>query len=141
MTSSPAFPLRILYDGACPICSREIEHYRRRDRAGRLLPVDISAPGFDPAPYGLALPALMAELHVIDRRGTVYRGIEAFAAIWRAFPERPFYRLLAIVVAWPVVNPLARLGYRWFARLRPRLPGRKGSCEAGSCRIGGDEDA
>lgn len=83
----------------------------------------------------------MRELHVIDRRGEVYRGIEAFVAIWRAFPERRGYRLLAAVVTLPVINAVARLGYRWFARLRPRLPGRKSDCAMGACRNSRRDDA
>lgn len=43
-----------------------MEVYRRKKHAGRLLFVDISAPGFDPAPYGIALEAFMYEMHAID---------------------------------------------------------------------------
>lgn len=135
MPVSPGFPLRVFYDGACPLCSREIEHYRRRDRAGRLIPVDISTTDFDPQPYGIALRAFMHELHVIDRRGQVFRGVEAFRAIWQAFPDAIGYRMLAAVVALPGINALARLGYRIFARLRPSLPGRRGACDGGSHMI------
>ncbi|MCM2264680.1 MAG: DUF393 domain-containing protein [Desulfuromonadales bacterium] len=139
----PAFPLRIFYDGACPVCSREIEHYRSQDHQGRIVPVDISAPDFDPLPYGIPMNAFQFELHAIDQRGAVYRGVEAFRAIWQAFPDRMAYRLLAAAIGLPVINSAARLGYRWFARLRPRLPGRKDACAGESCRIGrkgrGDE--
>jgi predicted DCC family thiol-disulfide oxidoreductase YuxK len=130
------FPLRIFYDGACPLCSREIEHYRRQDRAARLVPVDISVPGFDPGPFGIPLSAFTFELHAIDQAGQIYRGVEAFRAIWQAFPDSTGYRALATVVALPVINPLARLGYRLFARVRPRLPGRKPGCDEGTCRVG-----
>ncbi|TLM65912.1 MAG: DUF393 domain-containing protein [Deltaproteobacteria bacterium] len=132
----PEFPLHILYDGACPVCSREIAYYRRLDRSARLVPVDISAPDFDPHRYGVPLAALMAELHAVDRRGAVYRGVGAFIAIWQAFPERRSCRWLAAIVSLPVVNGLARLGYRWFARVRPRLPGRRSGCATDACRSG-----
>ncbi len=141
MASSPSFPLRVFYDGACPLCSREIEHYHRRDRQGWIVPVDISAPDFDPAPFDIPLASFMHELHAIDRLGEVYRGVDAFRAIWQAFPDVGLYRALAVIVALPVVNPLARLGYRGFARMRPYLPGRRAACAAGHCRIGGDGDA
>lgn len=140
MSSIPEFPLRILYDGACPICSREVEHYRRLDHAARLVPVDISAPGFDPGPYGIPLQVLMSDLHAIDRCGEIYRGVEAFLAIWRAFPERMTCRLLAAAVSLPALKLVARSVYRGFARIRPRLPGRKGGCAAGVCRIGKRDD-
>ncbi|HAD05180.1 MAG: thiol-disulfide oxidoreductase [Desulfuromonadales bacterium GWD2_61_12] len=139
MPESPRFPLRIYYDGACSVCSREIEHYGRRDRAGRLLLVDISAAEFDPAPLGLSRDALMYQLHVIDTDGRIYRNVEAFWAIWQAFPAASGYGLLGRLVTQPLLNPLARLGYRAFARLRRYLPRRENACPTGSCRIGRHE--
>jgi predicted DCC family thiol-disulfide oxidoreductase YuxK len=135
MNPTPRFPLQVFFDGACPLCSREIDHYRRQDHQGRLLPIDISAPGFDPHSYGISLEAFMAELHAIDQSGTVYRGVAAFRAIWQAFPEKTAYRVLARLVGLPLVEPLAGRAYRLFARLRPHLPGRKPGCDGGSCRL------
>jgi len=136
MVEVPQFPLRIYFDGACRVCASEVDHYRRRDRAGRLEPVDISAADFDPGPCGISLQAFQYELHVIDREGRVYRGVDAFRAIWLAFPESVLFRLLATLIALPVIRPLARLGYRIFARLRPYLPKRRAVCATGQCRIG-----
>ena len=136
MNSSPRFPLQIFFDGACPLCSREIDHYRRQDRQARLDPIDISAPDFDPQCHGIALEAFMAELHAIDQAGNVYRGVAAFRAIWQAFPENPGYRVMGWLIGLPLVDPLAGVAYRIFARLRPHLPGRKAGCDSGSCRIG-----
>jgi predicted DCC family thiol-disulfide oxidoreductase YuxK len=135
MNLSPTFPLKVFFDGACPLCSREIDHYRRQDRQGKLTPIDISAPDFEPQRYGIALQAFMAELHAIDQAGTVYRGVAAFRAIWRAFPEKTAYRVLGWLIGLPLIEPLAGIAYRLFARLRPHLPGRKAGCDSGSCRI------
>lgn len=135
MSSLPRFPLQVFFDGACPLCSREIDHYRRQDRQGRLQPIDISAPDFDPRRYGIARESFMAELHAIDRAGTVYRGVAAFRAIWQAFPEKTGYRVMGRLVGLPLVEPVATQAYRLFARLRPHLPGRKADCDGGSCRI------
>ena len=131
-----SFPLRVFYDGSCAICAAEIGHYCRQDRRGRLLAVDISAPDFDPAPFGLPLAAFFHELQVIDHQGERYRGVEAFWAIWQAFPEQRGYRLLARVIHWPLVLPLARLLYWAFARSRRYLPKRRSGCSDGSCRLG-----
>ena len=135
MNFSPHFPLQVFFDGACPLCSREIDHYRRQDRRQRLEAIDISVPGFDPQRYGISQEAFMAELHAIDQAGTVYRGVAAFRAIWQAFPEKTAYRLMARLVGMPLVEPVAAGAYRMFARLRPHLPGRKAGCDDGSCRL------
>ena len=134
MLLSPSFPLQIFYDGSCRVCTAEIEHYLRRDHGGRLQGVDISAPDFV-VPDGLSREELMYQLHVIDRSGTIYRNIAAFQVIWLAFPASAFYRLLATLLSLPILNPLARWGYRGFARLRRYLPQRK-DCASGVCRPG-----
>lgn len=138
MLDKPDFPLRVFYDGACPVCAAEIEHYGRRDREKKLVPVDISSSDFAAAAYGIPLADFLYQLHAIDRRGRVYRGVDAFWAIWQAFPASTLYGFLGSLVVLPGVNGLARLCYRGFARIRTVLPKRKSSCATGSCRIGKD---
>jgi predicted DCC family thiol-disulfide oxidoreductase YuxK len=136
MPEKPDFPIQVFFDGACVVCSREIAHYVRMDQEQRLIPIDISHSDFDPKPYGITLDDFMYELHVIDQRGRVYRGVEGFWAIWQAFPSSTALGLLGSLITLPLVNPLARLSYKVFARLRPFLPKHKDLCESGTCRIG-----
>ena len=136
MQNQPSFPITVFYDGSCSVCSAEIEHYRRKDHEGRLVLVDISASDFKPEAYGITLQAFMNELHGIDQRGVVYRGIEAFWAIWQAFPASTLYGMLGIMITLPVINPLARLCYKGFARIRRYFPKRSSDCANGTCRIG-----
>lgn len=138
MPVAPAYPLQIFFDGSCSVCAAEMDVYRRKEKSGRLLFVDISAPGFDPSPYGIPLDAFLYEMHAIDREGRVYRGVEAFRSIWLAFPATTRYRLLSGLVSLPGVNALARLAYRCFARIRRYLPKNRAACEDGTCRLGKD---
>ena len=138
MLQNPVFPLRVYYDGACIVCATEIERYGRRDRAGRLELVDISDPAFDPVPLGITRDALMYQMHVIDRMGRVYRNVEAFWAIWQAFPASTLLGFLGTLMTLPGVGAVARLCYRIFARYRKYLPLRRDACTTGSCRIGRD---
>ncbi len=134
MDSKPDFPLRVFYDGSCPVCGAKAKGYGRKDRAGRLILVDVSAPDFDPAPFGITQAEFMYQMHALDRSGRVYRGVEAFRAIWLAFPASRLLGLCGDIIALPLVNPLARLAYRAFARLRGYLPKRSRGCTGGSCR-------
>jgi predicted DCC family thiol-disulfide oxidoreductase YuxK len=136
MTISPVFPLQIFYDGSCSVCATEVERYGRKDRDDRLILVDISAPGFDPAPFGITLAEFMYQMHAIDRSGRVFRGVEAFWAIWQAFPNSSLLGMCGKLIKLPLVNPLARLAYRLFAGIRGHLPKRRSDCSSGSCRIG-----
>jgi len=136
MLTTPRFPLHVFYDGSCSVCATEIERYGRKDHAGRLILVDISAPGFDADIFGITLAEFMYQMHAIDQRGRVFRGVEAFWAIWQAFPASTLLGLCGKLIMLPLVNPLARLGYRTFAGIRGYLPKRPNSCSSGSCRIG-----
>lgn len=136
MLTTPSFPLHIFYDGSCSVCATEVEHYGRKDRDGRLILVDISTPTFDAAPFGITLAEFMYQMHVIDQSGRVFRGVEAFWAIWQAFPGSTLLGLCGKLIMLPLINPLARLGYRIFAGIRGYLPKRRTECSSGSCRIG-----
>lgn len=135
MTVNPVFPLRIFYDGSCEVCASEVERYGRKDRDGRLILLDISAPRFDPAPFGITLAEFMYQMHAIDQSGRVFRGVEAFWAIWQAFPTSTLLGLCGKLIMLPLVNPTARLCYRMFAAIRGYLPKRHKDCSGGSCRI------
>jgi len=136
MLTSPVFPVRIFYDGSCSVCASEVERYGRKDRDGRLILVDVSDPGFDPTPFGITLTDFMYQMHAIDRTGRVFRGVEAFWAIWQAFPSSTLLGLCGALISLPLVNPLARRCYRIFAGLRGYLPKRPRDCSGGTCRIG-----
>ena len=127
--------LIVFYDGGCVVCSREMEQYRRRDKGGVLILVDIAAPTFDPTQYGRDLDTFMRQLHVRDASGIYHTGVNAFARIWEVMPQ-PELHLLAAVIALPGINMLAQGGYGVFARFRRFLPKVEPRCDDGSCRHG-----
>ncbi len=113
--------LTVFYDGACGVCRREIESFRRRDRDGLLTLIDIAASTFDPAQYGRDLQTFMKKLHVRDVAGNFHTGVDALTRIWAIMPQ-PELHLLSAVVAFPGINTVARSGYWLFARCRKYLP-------------------
>ena len=127
-------PLAVFYDGACVVCSSEMEGYRRRDRERRLALVDIAAPGFDAHAWGLDPAAVQRAMHVRLPSGEVRTGVAAFVEVWRRLPG---FALAARVAASPVLRPILAVGYWIFARLvRPLLPRRRRGCESGACQPG-----
>lgn len=112
----PAHPrLKVWYDGACPLCAREIALMRRLDKRGRIAFIDVAA-GADPA-CPLARSALLARFHA-EEDGVVLSGAAAFAAMWRAIP---LLRPLGLAARWRPLLALLEATYRGFLRLRPRL--------------------
>jgi predicted DCC family thiol-disulfide oxidoreductase YuxK len=124
--------LKIFYDGSCCICSGEMHVYMKKNHGGRLVFVDISEPDFNPDQYGISLADFMYQMHAIDRSGRLYRGVDAFWAIWQAFPASPWYGLLGTLISTPGMRLFARTAYRAFAITRKYLPKRRN----GVCRIG-----
>lgn len=104
--------LTTLYHGACPVCGREVAHYRRyaQDRALPLGWEDISDGRAAPlmAAHGIDREAAKKRLHVVTPDGRLLSGVDAFQALWA---EMPRYRRLARLVGLPLVKPIARLVY------------------------------
>lgn len=111
--------LTVYYDGACPLCRAEIDHYRRCRGAEAVAFVDVSARGA-PTALGpdLTCEAALARFHVREVDGRLLSGAEAFARLWRVLPG---WRWLGRLVATPLVLSLAEAAYRAFLPLRPRL--------------------
>jgi predicted DCC family thiol-disulfide oxidoreductase YuxK len=123
--------IRVLYDGDCPLCSREVRFLERRDRGrGRIEFEDIAGPGFDPGTYGLETGEVSARIHGVLPDGTVVAGMEVFR---RAYAAVGLGWLMA-PTGWPGLRRLADLGYRIFARNRLRLTGRACTCEVRPAR-------
>ncbi len=78
------YPLTLLYDAACPVCALEMDHLRSRNELGRLVFVDISAPGFDARKYSASCAELDAEIHGICADGTLLRGMQALRQAYAA---------------------------------------------------------
>jgi predicted DCC family thiol-disulfide oxidoreductase YuxK len=123
-------PVTLYYDGLCPLCSREIAHYRKKAVGDALRFIDITDLKFDAAEHGLDVKRVHRLMHV--KVGDELRvGLDAFIAVWDAIPS---YRWLAKAAHLPGLHALLTLGYHTFAAMRPWLPRRKRPlCESGTC--------
>jgi predicted DCC family thiol-disulfide oxidoreductase YuxK len=129
--SAASEKLQIFFDGACPLCCRKVRLYRSRDLFQRINWIDIAAPDFNPAAFGLDANRVNQEMHALLPDGRVVTGVEALREIWRALPPRGWTRLLLVLLRLPGAMPLARILYRLFARNRYRLTGR---CTPAQCK-------
>ena len=78
------FEIEVFYDGACPLCTREIDLLRGRDRRARIRFTDIAAEGFDAGAVGLPWEALMERIHGRLPDGTIIEGVEVFRRLYAA---------------------------------------------------------
>lgn len=95
--------LRILYNGDCPVCAREIAHYRRvaSASAADIVFDDLTALGARAVP--LDPEAARRRLHAVED-GRLVHGLPAFRALWRRLPG---WRWLARLTGLPLVRPVA----------------------------------
>lgn len=120
-TVSTPRPMQVFYDGGCPVCSAEIDFYRKRPGADGFDWVDVHR-AEAPLGAGLSREAALARMHVRLPDGTLLSGAAAFAALWRNMPGM---RWLGRWLQVPPFGVLAELAYRIFLRVRRvwRRPG------------------
>jgi predicted DCC family thiol-disulfide oxidoreductase YuxK len=121
--------LTVLYDGACPLCRREIGVYRDLTPTQPLEFRDISSQAtarLAQLPAGLSQADLLARFHVRHADGRIESGARAFIALWERLP---YWRWLARLGRLPGMASLMEIAYRGFLRVRPtmqRWAGRRG---------------
>ena len=117
-------PLTVLYDGACPLCRREIGIYRGLKPLRSDSPVcfaDVSDAAFSSPsglPPGTTRAQLLARFHVRGRDGQLLSGALAFLALWATLPG---WRWLARAGRVPGATWVMERTYRLFLRGRPML--------------------
>lgn len=113
-TSALEPQVTVWFDGACPLCAREIALMRRLDRRQAIAFVDVA--GDTACPIDRA--ALLARFHAQEAGSPIVSGAAAFAAMWRAIPVLRPIGLLAR--DGRVLQALEWL-YLRFLTVRPRL--------------------
>lgn len=116
--ADPCGQLTVYYDGACPLCRREIAIYQSAEGADRLSFVDVArAEACGPA-ADLDRERALARFHVRDSEGRLVSGAAAFGAMWLALPR---WRWLGWLVTRRPITPIAEAAYRGFLKVRPAI--------------------
>ena len=118
MSDSDEKKLTVYFDGACPLCRREINFYKGCRGAGDVAWVDVSKEDGDIIGGDLPRQSALKRFHVRRNDGGLASGAEAFAELWMALPAfaRPG-RWLAL----PGVRHVAEVTYRAFLVVRPLM--------------------
>lgn len=117
LTPKETPPLTVLYDGACPLCRREIGVYKNMRPNTPLCFADVS----DAAaalPPGTTREQLLARFHVRRPSGQLISGAEAFIALWATLPG---WRWLALAGRLPGALWTMERCYRGFLKVRPSM--------------------
>lgn len=79
-----SWELRMLYDGDCPLCMREVNMLKRRDEGQNKIDfVDIASPAYEPLDnQNISFEKAMNNIHAITREGEVVTNIEVFRRLY-----------------------------------------------------------
>jgi predicted DCC family thiol-disulfide oxidoreductase YuxK len=123
--SETEHPITVFYDGACPSCIRDRQHYEKwAGQAGE--PVcwfDLTGQEERLRELGIDPRKALTELHVLDEHRQIRSELDAYILL---LAKIPWLKPLAWLIGRPWIRPwLARL-YRWSVARRLRRNGRLG---------------
>jgi predicted DCC family thiol-disulfide oxidoreductase YuxK len=108
--------VEVFYNSTCPVCRAGINDQRKTlDRAGvgeNTTFVDMTQLPAALAEDGISLDQVRRHFYVRDTDGKLHRGADAAAILWRMTARR---RWLGWLISTPVLRPVARVFYDWFA--------------------------
>ncbi|OIW20772.1 hypothetical protein TanjilG_23138 [Lupinus angustifolius] len=114
--------IKMLYDGDCPLCMREVNMLRERNKTyGTIKFVDISSDDYSPeGNQGLDYETAMGRIHAVLSDGTVVTDVEAFRRLYEQVG-------LGWVYAVTKYEPIAKIAdsiYGVWAKYRLQVTGR-----------------
>lgn len=145
LSSASKWKIKLLYDGECPLCVREVNFLKKRD-AGRGLVafVDIADDDYNPdANGGVDFETAMGRIHAVLPDGTLVKNVEVFRRVYETLGMGWVYAVTKL----PVIGAIADFIYGIWADWRLALTGRPNlalvvaqrqqrmECSEGRCRI------
>ena len=114
-SACPGDGFTVYYDGACPLCAKEIDSYRRLQGADAIDWIDVSPCESGRLGGDLDRDAALMRLHVRCADGTLIDGAAAFATLRQQLPALARMGRLA---SQPVLLAVLESGYAAFLRVR-----------------------
>jgi predicted DCC family thiol-disulfide oxidoreductase YuxK len=84
LPEKPSWQIKLLYDGECPLCVREVNFLRKRDAGrGKVTFVDIADDDYTPSTHGgVDFETAMGRIHAVLPDGTVIKNVEVFRRVY-----------------------------------------------------------
>jgi predicted DCC family thiol-disulfide oxidoreductase YuxK len=122
LTNKPAWKIKLLYDGECPLCVREVNFLTKKDAdRGIIKFVDITEPNYNPeANAKIDYATAMGRIHAILADGTVIKNVEVFRRIYQELGMGWVYGITKL----PIIGAIADWIYGIWADWRLKLTGR-----------------
>lgn len=114
--------IRLLYDGECPLCVREVNFLKTRDGGRGLIDfVDIAADDYNPQDNGgIDFETAMGRIHAIKDDGEIIQNLEVFRQVYEVLGMGWVYAITKL----PILGTIADFLYGIWANWRLPLTGR-----------------
>ncbi|KMZ62760.1 Uncharacterized protein, mitochondrial [Zostera marina] len=118
----PNWKIKMLYDGECPLCMREVNMLRERNKIYNSIKfVDISSQEYSPKDnQGLDYETVMGRIHAILSDGTTVKDVEAFRKLYEEVGLGWMYS----ITKYEPIATIASLVYGIWAKYRLQITGR-----------------
>jgi len=120
--NSPTWKIKLLYDGECPLCVKEVNLLSKKD-AGRGLVkfVDIADPNYNAADNAnIDYETAMGRIHAVMADGSIVKNVEVFRRVYEILGMGWIYAPTKL----PVIGFIVDRIYDLWASLRLFLTGR-----------------
>ena len=120
--SKPAWKIKLLYDGECPLCVREVNFLTKKDRGRGIVNfVDIADLKYSPQDNaGIDFATAMGRIHAILPDGTVIKNVEVFQRVYEELGMGWIYAITKV----PILGAISNWLYGIWADWRLKFTGR-----------------
>ena len=143
--AASSWKIKLLYDGECPLCMREVKFLQKKD-AGRGLVafVDIAEDNYNPQENGnIDFETAMGRIHALLPDGTIVKNVEVFRRVYEELGLGWVYAITKLPLLGAIADGLYNIWANWRLALtgRPNLSEviarreEKLSSEPGRCRL------
>lgn len=121
-TESAPYKIKLLYDGECPLCMREVNFLRQKDAGrGKVVFVDIADENYSPQENaGIDYETAMGRIHGILADGSVIKNVEVFRRVYEILGMGWIYALTKIPVIGFIVNKIYEIWADWRLKITGR---------------------
>jgi predicted DCC family thiol-disulfide oxidoreductase YuxK len=115
------YELKLLFDGDCPLCVKEVKFLDTRNEKGLIMFVDLADPMYSPEANGnISFEEGMKSIHGIDNKGNVFTGVRVFEKAYSLVGLGFVYSFTKV----PVLLTIADKVYDVWAKYRLEITGR-----------------
>ncbi len=122
LPEKPSWQIKLLYDGECPLCVREVNFLRTCDAGrGRVTFVDIADDDYSPSSHGgVDFETAMGRIHAVLPDGTIIKNVEVFRRVYEILGMGWIYAATKLPVIGWIVDTLYEIWADWRLALTGR---------------------